>query len=510
MESSRRWWALAALVLGLLTIGLDVTVLNVALPTVATDLGASTGGLQWVVNSYVLIFAGLLLPFGALGDRYGRKRLLMIGLLLFGAASLVAAWAATIGQVIAARAVMGVGAAIMTPIALAVVPVLFRPEERSRAISFAMIGMGVGIPLGPIVGGYLLDHFWWGSVFLINVPVALVGLAAIAVLLPESRDPLPRGADVLGGALSTVGLVSFVYGVIEAPGRGWGDVVVLGALVAAGVLLTAFVWWELRTPDAMIDLRLFRRGPFLWGTLAATVVGFAMFGLLFVVPQYLQFVLGYDAFDTGIRLLPLIAGLIVGAPTGERIATRIGHRAPVAAGLVLVAVGLALGATTTASTGYPFAATWLPVVGLGFGLAMAPAMDAVLGALPPERAGSGTAITQALRNAAGALGVALLGSLLAEGYAGRLGPTGLPTTAADQARESIAGALAVAGRTGDAALAAAARSAYVHGMALVLGVCAVIAVVGAVMVAARMPSREPGPARRHDRSGAESEHARSA
>jgi EmrB/QacA subfamily drug resistance transporter len=416
---------------------------------------------------------------------------------------------------------MGAGAAIMTPIALAVIPVLFGPQERSRAISFAMIGMGVGVPLGPIVGGYLLDRFWWGSVFLINVPVALVGLAAIAALLPESRDPAPRRPDVVGGVLSTVGLVAFVYGVIESPGRGWGDGVVLGALATAAVLLSVFVWWELRNADAMIDLRLFRRPPFLWGTLAATVVGFAMFGLLFVVPQYLQFVLGYDAFGTGMRLLPLIGGLIVGAPSGERIAARYGHRGPVVAGLLLVAAGLGLGATTGASTAYGFAAVWLPVVGLGFGLAMAPAMDAVLGALPPERAGSGSAITQALRNTAGALGVALLGSLLADAYAagvgqhstaGRMDAGGLPARAAEAARESIAGALAVAARTGDAALAVDARAAYVHAMALVLGVCAVIAVVGAGLVAAFMPPRapRPAPAGRPGRETAESSHARSA
>ena len=501
----RRWWALAALMLGLLTIGLDATVLNVALPTIATDLSASTGGLQWVVNSYVLVFAGLLLPFGAIGDRFGRKRLLLVGLALFGAASLTAAWAETVGQVIAARTVMGAGAAIMTPIALAVIPVLFGPEERSRAISFAMVGMGVGIPLGPIVGGYLLDHFWWGSIFLINVPVAIVGMAAIAALLPESRDPVPRRADVLGGLLSTIGLIAFVYGAIEAPGRGWGDGLVVAALVAAAVLLSAFVWWERRTSDPMIDLSLFGRRPFLWGSVAATLVSFALFGLLFVVPQYLQLVRGFDAFGTGVRLLPLIGGLVIGAPSGERIAGRIGPRVPVAGGLLLVAGGLALGATTGTTTGYAFAATWLALVGLGFGLAMAPAMDAVMGALPPERSGSGTAITQALRNAAGALGVALLGSLLANAYADRLPVIGLPSGAADTARESIAGALVVAARTGDPALAAAAQAAYVHGMALVLAASAVIALVGAGLVGAFLRGGPAGaPARPDkDRDGAE-------
>ncbi|HEX7745645.1 MAG TPA: DHA2 family efflux MFS transporter permease subunit [Micromonosporaceae bacterium] len=487
--TNRRWWALAALVLSLLTIGLDATILNVALPTIATELSAGIDGLQWLVNSYVLVFAGLLLPAGALGDRYGRKRLMLAGLALFGAASLVAALFDSVGPVIWARAAMGIGAAVITPIVLAVLPILFSPEERGRAISFAMMGMGVGIPLGPIVGGYLLEHFWWGSIFLVNVPVAIVGMIAIGLLLPESRDPAPRGADLPGGVLSTLGLVAFVYGLVEAPGRGWGHPIVLSALAAAGVLLVAFVRWELRTPEPMIDLRLFRRSPFRWGTVAATLATFALFGLLFVVPQYLQLVLGFDALGTGIRLLPMIAGLILGAASGERVAARTGHRIPVALGLLAVGAGLGIGATTELHTGYGFAAWWFAIVGLGIGLALAPAMDAVLGALPPERSGSGTAITMTLRQAAGALGVALLGSLLAEVYADRVAVATLPAPAADGARDSIAGALAIATRLGDAALASSAREAYVGGMDVVLAACAGIAVLGAVLSFAFLPGR---------------------
>jgi EmrB/QacA subfamily drug resistance transporter len=487
--TNRRWWALAALVLSLLTIGLDATILNVALPTIATDLSAGVDGLQWLVNSYVLVFAGLLLPAGALGDRYGRKRLMLAGLALFGAASLVAALFHSVGPVIWTRAAMGIGAAVITPIALAVLPVLFSPEERGRAISFAMMGMGVGIPLGPIVGGYLLDHFWWGSIFLVNVPVAIVGMVAIGLLLPESRDPSPRGADLPGAALSTVGLVALVYGLVEAPGRGWGDPVVLGALAAAVLLLVGFARWELRTAEPMIDLRLFRRPPFLWGTVAATLATFALFGLLFVVPQYLQLVLGFDAFGTGIRLLPMIAGLMLGAASGERVASRTGHRYPVALGLLTVAAGLGIGAMTDLHTGYGFAAWWFALVGLGIGLSLAPAMDAVLGVLPPERSGAGTAITMTLRQAAGALGVALLGSLLAEVYANRLTLPAGPASAADGARDSIAGALAAAARFGDAALAASARSAYIDGMDSVLAASAGIAVLGAVVTFAFLPGR---------------------
>jgi EmrB/QacA subfamily drug resistance transporter len=491
--TNRRWWALAALVLSLLTIGLDATILNVALPTIATELSAGVDGLQWLVNSYVLVFAGLLLPAGALGDRYGRKRLMLAGLALFGASSLVAALFSSVGPVVGARAVMGIGAAIITPIALAVLPILFAPAERGRAISFAMMGMGVGIPLGPIVGGYLLEHFWWGSIFLVNVPVAIVGMIAIGLLLPESRDPAPRGADLPGGALSTLGLVALVYGLVEAPGRGWDHPIVLGSLGTAAGLLTAFTRRELRTAQPMIDLRLFRRSPFLWGTVAATLATFALFGLLFVVPQYLQLVLDFDALGTGIRLLPLIAGLMLGAASGERVAARAGHRVSVAIGLLTVAAGLGIGATTDPDSAYGFAAGWFALVGLGIGLALAPAMDAVLGALPPEQSGSGTALTMTLRQTAGALGVALLGSLLAEVYAARVAVATLPAAAADSARDSVAGGLTIAARLGDAALAASARAAYVDGMGVVLAVCAGIAVLGAVLSFAFLPGRAVDP-----------------
>jgi EmrB/QacA subfamily drug resistance transporter len=491
--TNRRWWALAALVLSLLTIGLDATILNVALPTIATELSAGVDGLQWLVNSYVLVFAGLLLPAGALGDRYGRKRLMLAGLALFGASSLVAALFSSVGPVVGARAVMGIGAAIITPIALAVLPILFSPTERGRAISFAMMGMGVGIPLGPIVGGYLLEHFWWGSIFLVNVPVAIVGMIAIGLLLPESRDPAPRGADLPGAALSTLGLVALVYGLVEAPGRGWDHPIVLGSLGTAAGLLTAFTRRELRTAQPMIDLRLFRRSPFLWGTVAATLATFALFGLLFVVPQYLQLVLDFDALGTGIRLLPLIAGLMLGAASGERVAARAGHRVSVAIGLLTVAAGLGIGATTDPDSAYGFAAGWFALVGLGIGLALAPAMDAVLGVLPPEQSGSGTALTMTLRQTAGALGVALLGSLLAEVYAARVAVATLPAAAAESARDSVAGGLTIAARLGDAALAASVRAAYVDGMGVVLAVCAGIAVLGAVLSFAFLPGRAVDP-----------------
>jgi hypothetical protein len=339
------------------------------------------------------------------------------------------------------------------------------------------------------VGGWLLDHFWWGSVFLVNVPVAVIGMVAAVVFIPESRDPRSRPADLVGGVLSTAGLVSLVYGVIEAPRQGWGDPQTLVALAVGVVLTGAFVIWERRCPYPMIDLGLFARRRFLWGTVAATLATFALFGLLFTVPQYLQSVLGHDAFGTGVRLLPMMAGLILGAGGSDRIVAAIGSKIPVAAGLAIIGGGLALGATTGITNGYGLAAAWLAIVGFGVGLSLAPAMDAVLGELPTAQSGSGTALTMTLRQVGAALGVAVLGSVLTDAYAGRLDLGGLPDPAVRAARDSVSGAVAAAGQLGDAALAASARLAYIHAMDVVLLVCAAITFAGAVLVAVAMPAR---------------------
>jgi EmrB/QacA subfamily drug resistance transporter len=442
-----------------------------------------------MVNAYVLLFAGLLLPFGALADRYGRRRGLLLGLAVFAAASLAAAWADTAAQIIAARAGLGVGAALIMPTTLASLAALYSGAERSRAVSVLVSGMGVGIPLGPILGGWLLDHFWWGTIFLINVPIVAVAAAAVAVFLPESRDPSPARPDPAGAILSTAGLIAFVYAVIDAPEQGWTDPVVLAAFAAATVLLAAFVWWELRVREPMIDLRLFADRQFRWASINATLASFALFGLLFVAPQHLQFVLGLDAFDTGLRLLPLIVGLVAGAGIATRLATRAGHRLPIAAGLVLTTAGLLLGTLTETGSGYTFIAVWYTIAGVGMGATLAPAMDAVLAVMPSERAGAGIAITMTMRQTGGALGVALLGSLLSATYTDRIDTTGLPAPAAAAAEDSIAAATAAADRLGLPALAAAADSAYVDAMVAVLIACAAVAVVGAIATTLFMPKQ---------------------
>ncbi len=481
--NSRRGWALAALVLSVLTIGFDTTILNVALPTLGGAIHATNSQLQWIVDAYVLVFAGLLLPAGALGDRYGRKLLLMTGLALFGGASVLGAFVDSPGQLIAIRAAMGIGAAILTPITLAVLPVLFSPAERGKAVAIVTMGIGLGIPLGPLVGGYLLKHYWWGSIFLVNVPVAALALVAVALLIPESRDPAAGRVDLPGGVLSTAGLVVFVYGIIEAPDKGWGSGLVIAALAAGVVLLAAFAAWQLRARYPMIDLKLFRDARFLWGSIAATVASFALFGVLFVIPQYLQLVRGTDALGAGVRLLPLMAGLFLAAPLGERLASVIGTKVPVTTGLTVIAAGLAWGASTGFDTGYGRVAAWMVTIGLGSGLALAPAMDAVLGALPPERAGSGSALTMTMRQVGGALGVAILGSVLAGAYAAQ---------APEAGRESLPAAGAYAARTGEVAVFVGGQHAYLHAMDRVLLVCAAVAVVGAVLAAVFLRARPAG------------------
>jgi EmrB/QacA subfamily drug resistance transporter len=378
----------------------------------------------------------------------------------------------------------------MTPMAMATLPVIFAPEQRARAISVIAAAMGLGVPLGPIVGGWLLDHFWWGSIFLVNVPVAVVGLIGAAFFIPESRDPRSRPVDLLGGLLSTAGLVIGVYGVIEAPRRGWADGQVLVALAVGLTLLVAFGIWERRYPYPMIDLGLFRRPRFLWGTLAATVGTFGLFGLLFTMPQYFQAVQGADAFNTGLRLLPLMGGLVLGAGGADRIVARIGTRIPVTVGLVVLSGALAVGATTQLGTGYGFAAGWLAAVGFGVGLSLAPSMDAVLGELPSDQTGSGTALTMTLRQVGGALGIALLGSVLASAFTARYSGPG---------SESVSAAVVFAMRQHSPDLLVSVQAAYVHAMDVVLLVCAGVCLLCAVGAAVALP------ARRTDR-GAESRH----
>ncbi|MEW2564695.1 MFS transporter [Streptomyces griseorubiginosus] len=484
----RRWWALAALVASMLTLGFDLTILNVALPTMAADLDAGTGAQQWMADAYVVVFAALMLPAGLLGDRFGRRRMLITGLGIFLAGSLVGALAGDVNAVIAARAVMGVGGALVTPLALSVLPTLFAPDERTKAVGIVSAASALGLPLGPIIGGWLLNHFWWGSVFLVNVPMAALGIAACVFLLSETRDPSSPEVDALSAALTVTGLGALVYAIIEAPTRGWGDPLVLGMLAASVLLIAALVVRERRVRRPMLDMSLLTHRGFLLNTVAATLVNFILSGLLFVLPPFLQAVLGHDALGTGVRLLPMMGGLLIASRLAPKAVARFGARATVSAGLVVLAFAGILGSRTTIESGYGFVALWLSLTGFGFGLSLIPAMNGGLSALPRDRAGSGSGLLMTMRQVGGAIGIALLGSLLASTFRDRLDVTGLPARAADSAGESVVAAHLVARRTPSADLLASANSAYVHGMGVVLLVCGIAALVAALLAAAFLPS----------------------
>ncbi|WP_035696670.1 MFS transporter, partial [Glycomyces tenuis] len=423
-------------------------------------------------------------------------RILLAGLAVFVAASAWAAYSGTAESLIAARAAMGIGAAVIVPLSLGVLPSLFPPEQRRRAIAVWVGALGVGLPLGPIVGGWLLEQFWWGSVFLINLPVGALALGAAALLLPESRDPAPPRLDWPGIATSVLGTAALVYGIIQGPEDGWTDPGVLTAIGTGALALAAFLYWERRTTHPLIDLRLFANPSFTWPTLAATAGTFTLVGALFVVPQYLQIIGGHSAFGTGVRLVPLVLAILVAAATVDKIVSRIGAKIPIVAGLLIAAAGFALYATITPDSTYAFTATSLAVIGLGAGLALAPAVDAVMATLPDHRAAAGSGLLMAIRQVGAAFSVAILGTILNAVYVRDLEPhlDDLPAAAADAARDNIAGAYAVAERlasTPGTDLAVSAANAFTQAMTAVFATSAAISAILAILIAIRLPPTPP-------------------
>jgi EmrB/QacA subfamily drug resistance transporter len=489
-----RWWALAALVVSGLVIGLDSTVLITALPTLSAKLGATTSDLQWIAAGYTLALGGLLLPGGVLGDRYGRKRLLLVGLGIFGVSSVIASQVTTSTSLIAMRALMGVGAALILPLSLAILPSMFTEKERPRAISAAAAGAFLGLPLGPLVAGWLLTHYAWGSVFLINAPVVVIALLGVFFLVPESKDPNPRPFDLVGGFLAVIGVTALVYGVIEQPIHGWTDPRVLVAIIGGALILAAFTVWDLRHASPFVDLRNFRSPSFTWSTMAFVVTGFALFGVMFILTPYIQVVLGNDAQATGIKLLPLIGGVLAGAGVGSVLAPKLGAKISVSAGLVVTAAGLVAFSRIGADTGYGPVGAALAVIGIGLGIALPTTLDIILGTLPPSQTGAGSALTRALQQIAATFGVAILGSVLNNVYQSQLGPqvAVLPSPARQVALGSVAGAHAVAAHLPapvHAVVVGAANAAYAQGMAEVMLVSAALVLVAAIAVAIFLPDR---------------------
>jgi EmrB/QacA subfamily drug resistance transporter len=495
----RRWWTLVVLCFSLLVIALDNTILNVALPTLQRDLGASSSALQWIVDSYMLVFAAVLLTAGALGDRFGRKKALTFGLVVFGLGSLLSALADSSSMLIATRALMGVGGAFIMPSTLSILTAVFPAHERGRAIGIWAAVSGLGIVIGPVTGGWLVEHGDWSLVFLVNIPFVIAALVSGRWLVPESRDPAKPRLDGPGFALSSLGLGALVWGIIEAPERGWTDGVILGAFTVAAAALAAFVAWELRAREPMLDVRLFRNRRFSAASGSIALAFFALFGTIFFLTQYLQSVLGYGAFESGLRVMPIAAGVVLGGPISARLAERVGTKRVVAAGLALVSIGLLMLQGAEVGSGYGLIAAVLLVLGLGMGLTMAPATESVMGSLPLAKAGVGSAVNDATRTMGGALGVAVLGSLLSSGYrAGMDGATeGLPRAAAEAASQSLAGALAVAQRIGGGSgtrVSDAAQQAFVDGMHMAVLAGAAIAAVGALLALFALPARASAPA----------------
>ncbi|HMA36730.1 MAG TPA: MFS transporter [Chloroflexia bacterium] len=496
---NRKWWALVALTLVVVVVGIDATVLNLALPALAGALHASSAELQWFVAAYSLAVPAMLLPAGLLGDRYGRRRMLLGALAVFGAGSLACAYAPSAGAFIAARLLLGLAAAFLVTLSLAVLPVLFAEQERPRAVGIWAAANFVSLPIGPLLGGWLLTHFWWGTVFLINVPVVGLAIVATLALLPESRSPVRPGLDPLGVLTSSAGLAGIIYGIIQGGQQGWGDAGALGPLLGGVLLLGAFVLWERRVSrrpagQPLVDLGLFRSPSFTWGTLLAAVGIFPLFGVMFALSQYWQAVLGVDAQGAGLRLLPVIAGLVVGAGVADRVAARAGAKLTVAGGFAVLAGAMIAGGTTSLSSGDGFTAVWTAVTGAGTGLALATAANAALGALPAERSGVGSALMQAVQKVGAPFAVAILGAALNAGYRDHLALAGLPAPAAAAVQQSVYGGLAIARQLGSAALADSVRQAFVAGLDAALWVCAGLALAALVLALAFLPRRvaEPG------------------
>ncbi|MFE2098257.1 MULTISPECIES: MFS transporter [unclassified Streptomyces] len=480
-RNPRRWWILVVLCLSTLVLVVDSMALTVAVPAMTEDLGASAQAVQWILDSYVLVFAGLLLTSGSLGDRFGRRKVMLIGLLLFGAASLAGTFAADPGQVIAVRVAMGVGGALIMPSTLSILITVFDEEERGRAMaawgSVSMLGL-VG---SPVLGGVLVDHFSWHSIFFLNVPVVALAVLAGVTLMPESKAPWQK-ADPLGAVLSAAGMTALVWWIIEIPQHGaFGGRSLVSLSVAAGAL-AAFVVWENVTESPMVPLVLFKHRNFTGGSLSLALVQIGNGGLLLVLTQYLQFVLGYSAIKAGLAFLPLAVTAIVGNTVGVKVAAKIGNRLVILTGMLIMVACFALLTTVDAGSGFTVPAIALGLLGLGAGAAMPAAVGALMGTIPADKAGVGSALNDTVQQAGTALGIAILGSLLSSGYTGRM-----PADAPAQARQSIAGAVAAA----HPGLLGTAREAFTSSMSTTFALSALGVLAAAVLATVVMRDAEP-------------------
>jgi EmrB/QacA subfamily drug resistance transporter len=495
----RRWIILLVLCISLFMVVVDNLIINVALPTLSRELGASTSGLQWIVDSYALVFSCLLLAFGGLGDRFGRKGAIQVGLVAFMACSVWASFATSTTTLILARGAMGIGAAAVFPATLAILIDVFRdPIERAKAIGVWSAVSGMAVAFGPVTGGFLLEHFYWGSVFLVNVPIVIIALVLGAVFIPTSKDPNPHGLDFPGLGLSIAMVGLLVYTVIEGPHRGWTSVETLLSFAGALVLLAAFIKRELSTNEPLLDVRVFRNARLSAATGSIGIAFFVLFGFTFLVTQYFQFVRGYSTLSAGVHTLPFALGAGVTAPIAARLALKFGTKRIVSLGLTNMAIGLIIIGTAEADTAY-----WGPVIismlflANGLALVTSPATDAVMGELPREKAGIGSAVNDVSREVGGTLGVAISGSVFASLYGPKLGellaPFKMPAEAVALAKESAGAGFAVAEMSptpeAAAAVGQAVSDAFMHGFHTACYTGAGVALFGALFALKFLPAR---------------------
>ncbi|MGK2932695.1 MAG: MFS transporter [Solirubrobacterales bacterium] len=494
-----RQLVLATLCFCAFAVNLDVTLVNVTLPTLVTDLGAATRDLQWIVDSYTLTFAALVLAAGSLGDKFGRRRTLIVGLVVYGVGNGAAALADSTEALIATRAVMGVGAAIIFPTTLSIITNVFTERgERARAIGLWGASTGIAIALGPIIGGALLESFSWPATFLAKIPVAILAISLVAWVVPDSRDPESPRLDLVGLGLSTITVGLLVFALIEAPEAGWASTQTIGLLVASAVVAAIFIWWEQRVTSPMLDILIFRNLRFSAASVSVTISFFALAGFIFLVTQYFQFLKGYGPFETGVRLLPVATSVAISSVVGTQLAVKFGTKFVVGGGLVLLAVAYAWISTASVETSYLEIACQMLVLGSGMGLTSAPATESIMGAVTNAKAGIGSAVNDATRELGATLGVAVIGSVFASLYHEAFtsaSTRGIPEAALGPARDSIGGALIASDRLSELGASGAAgtlgqvaSAGFFDGMQAGCLVASAVCAVGALMCFAILPA----------------------
>jgi EmrB/QacA subfamily drug resistance transporter len=502
-EYKNRWIALVFMGFSLLVISLDNTVLNLALPSIASDLGSSSSGLQWIIDSYVLVIAGLLLTMGYIGDRVGRKPILMVGLAIFGLFSLGAALSNSTGMLIAMRALMAVGAATIMPATLSILTATFRdPKERSQAIAVWAATFALGMGIGPLVGGWLLNSFHWSSVFYINLPIVAIAIVGGLYFIGNSKSANPRRLDYVGSVVSIAGLFALVYGIIQAGSDGWTAPHVLWAFAAAAVVLAFFVIWEIKSKNAMLPIHFFKNMSFTGANIALTMISFAMMGAFFFMSLYFQSVLGYTPLEAGIRMLPMAAATFVASFVSARIANYLGTKYTVALGILIAAAGFFIFASIArVDTTYGQIVMAMIVTSIGMGLTMSPATNSIMGAIPVDQSGVGSAMNNTTRQVGAALGIAVLGSLLNSSYVASINavawPAQLPEKLLEVIRGSVQGAQVVAHKVSDSSLSqmiiSQADKAFTQAASHTMVISAIIIVAAAVVTLLILPNRIRGP-----------------